>query len=129
MSGASDDHHRNKARKTAGGLIYSSGFGNEFATEALAVPCRTVVTPRGAPLGLYPEQLSGTAFTSPGAENQRSWLYRISPPRSQGRPINNDLLMALVDKTSAGDGAPTPERLRWDPFAVSQESPGPSSMA
>ena len=31
------------------------------------------------PYGLYAEQLSGTAFTAPRGENQRSWLYRIRP--------------------------------------------------
>ena len=29
--------------------------------------------------GLYAEQLSGTAFTAPRKNNQRSWLYRILP--------------------------------------------------
>ena len=31
------------------------------------------------PYGLYAEQLSGTAFTAPRAQNKRSWLYRIRP--------------------------------------------------
>ena len=33
----------------------------------------------GAPIGLYAELLSGTAFTAPRAENRRSWLYRRQP--------------------------------------------------
>ena len=48
-------------------LIYQSGFGNEFATEAHpgALP-QGQNAPQHAPLGLYTEQISGTAFsTSP----------------------------------------------------------------
>src|SRR5664280_65760 len=59
---------------------YLSGFGNEFATEALsgALPVGRN-SPQQAPYGLYAEQLSGTAFTAPRADNRRSWLYRIRP--------------------------------------------------
>ncbi|MDQ6627227.1 MAG: homogentisate 1,2-dioxygenase, partial [Pseudomonadota bacterium] len=59
---------------------YQSGFGNEFATEALegALPVGRN-SPQRCPYGLYAEQLSGTAFTAPRAENRRSWLYRIRP--------------------------------------------------
>src|SRR6476469_6878099 len=59
---------------------YMSGFGNEFATEALpgALPAGQN-SPQRAPYGLYAEQLSGTAFTAPRADNRRSWLYRIRP--------------------------------------------------
>ena len=45
---------------------YMSGFGNEFATEALP---GTLPDWRNSPQrvahGLYAEQLSGTAFTAP----------------------------------------------------------------
>lgn len=59
---------------------YMSGFGNEFATEAMAgaLPVGRN-SPQRAPLGLYAEQMSGTAFTAPRAHNRRSWLYRIRP--------------------------------------------------
>jgi homogentisate 1,2-dioxygenase len=42
-----------------------SGFGNEFATEALpgALP-EGRNSPQRCPYGLYAEQLSGTAFTA-----------------------------------------------------------------
>jgi len=61
-------------------LDYMSGFGNEFETEAVAgaVP-QGRNSPQRAPLGLYAEQLSGTAFTAPRGVNARSWLYRIRP--------------------------------------------------
>src|SRR5271170_2907633 len=59
---------------------YMSGFGNEFATEALAgaLP-HGRNSPQRCPFGLYAEQFSGTAFTAPRAANRRSWLYRIRP--------------------------------------------------
>jgi len=66
----------------AGGVSpgYMSGFGNHFETEALegALP-RGMNSPQKCAFGLYGEQLSGTAFTAPGAENQRTWCYRIRP--------------------------------------------------
>jgi homogentisate 1,2-dioxygenase len=59
---------------------YLSGFGNEFATEALpgALP-RGRNSPQRCPYGLYAEQFTGSAFTAPRALNRRSWLYRIRP--------------------------------------------------
>ena len=54
---------------------YQSGFGNEFATEAVAgsLPIGQN-SPQQVAHGLYAEQLSGSAFTAPRAENRRSWL-------------------------------------------------------
>nr|WP_319058617.1 homogentisate 1,2-dioxygenase [Streptomyces europaeiscabiei]MDX2775342.1 homogentisate 1,2-dioxygenase [Streptomyces europaeiscabiei] len=80
------------ARKTAEGLEYLSGFGNEHASEAVpgALP-HGRNSPQRAPLGLYAEQLSGTAFTEPRSHNRRSWLYRTCPlytspaPRAKGK--------------------------------------------
>ena len=62
------------------GPTYQSGFGNEFASEALpgALPVGQN-NPQKPPLGLYTEQLSGTAFTVPNDRNRRTWLYRIRP--------------------------------------------------
>src|SRR5438132_6629959 len=61
-------------------LHYQSGFGNEFATEALTGALPTGQnSPQRAPYGLYAEQFSGTAFTAPRGTNRRSWLYRIRP--------------------------------------------------
>ena len=59
---------------------YLSGFGNTHSTQAEigALPIGRN-SPQQPPLGLYAEQLSGTAFTAPRAENKRSWLYRILP--------------------------------------------------
>ena len=59
---------------------YQAGFGNEFASEAVpgALPAGRN-SPQRAPLGLFAEQLSGTAFTQPRAVNRRTWVYRIMP--------------------------------------------------
>src|SRR3954449_10316964 len=70
-------------------LHYLSGFGNEFASEAVpgTLP-HGQNAPQTPPRGLYTEQLSGTPFTAPRAANRRSWLYRIrpsAPPRPSRR--------------------------------------------
>lgn len=95
---------------------YQSGFGNEFATEALP---GTLPVGRNSPQkvahGLYAEQLSGTAFTAPRHQNRRCWLYRIRPaamhgtfaPFTQAR-FHNDF----------GAGPVTPDQLRWDPLPL-----------
>ncbi len=59
---------------------YMSGFGNHFASEALAnaLP-KNMNSPQKCPYGLYAEQLSGSPFTAPNHNNKRSWLYRIRP--------------------------------------------------
>ncbi|WP_372605145.1 homogentisate 1,2-dioxygenase [Actibacterium sp.] len=59
---------------------YMSGFGNDFETEALpgALP-QGMNSPQKCNYGLYAEQLSGTAFTAPRGQNERTWCYRIRP--------------------------------------------------
>jgi len=95
---------------------YLSGFGNEFATEALegALPVGRN-SPQRCPYGLYAEQLSGTAFTAPRADNRRSWLYRI-------RPSAMHLPFEMLDAggiVSEFDAVPTPpNQLRWDPLPM-----------
>ncbi len=95
-----------------------AGFGNEFASEALAgaLP-QAQNSPQQAPMGLYAEQFSGTAFTAPRAANRRSWLYRIHPSAKQSpfRALPRTLLTA-----GAFDGAAAtaPDPLRWDPLPL-----------
>ncbi|MBL4731874.1 MAG: homogentisate 1,2-dioxygenase [Rhizobiaceae bacterium] len=59
---------------------YMPGFGNDFETEALpgALP-QGMNSPQKCEYGLYAEQLSGTAFTAPRGQNERTWCYRIRP--------------------------------------------------
>jgi homogentisate 1,2-dioxygenase len=94
---------------------YLSGFANELASEALpgALP-EGQNAPQRHPLGLYTEQISGTPFTAPRAQNRRSWLYRIRPSAAHPafHPINNSLLRSAP----FDEMAPPPNRLRWDPL-------------
>jgi homogentisate 1,2-dioxygenase len=101
-------------------LQYQSGFGNEFATEAIAgaLP-RGQNAPQRAPFGLYTEQFSGSPFTAPRAANRRSWLYRIRPSVKHRpfRQIDNGLL-----RSAPFNEAPvTPNQLRWDPLPMPVE--------
>jgi homogentisate 1,2-dioxygenase len=99
---------------------YSSGFGNEFATEAVAgsLPVGRN-SPQQAPLGLYAEQLSGTAFTQPRGVNRRTWVYRILPSAKHppfGRIDNRNLRGTPFDELE-----PDPNRLRWDPLPLPRQ--------
>ena len=99
------------------GLRYQSGFGSEFATEALdgALPVGQN-SPQRVPYGLYAEQLSGTAFTAPRHANRRSWLYRIRPSVMHGSFVEYPQ-PALA--SAPFDGVATsPNQLRWDPFPL-----------
>lgn len=101
-------------------LPYQTGFGNEFATEAIpgALPAGQN-SPQQAPFGLYAEQLSGTAFTAPRTANRRSWLYRIRPAvqHKPFRQISNRLLKSAP----FNELPPTPNQLRWDPLPLPTE--------
>lgn len=95
---------------------YMSGFGNHFATEALAgaLPVGQN-SPQVCPYGLYAEQLSGTAFTAPRAANRRSWLYRIRPAAVHRpfRRIDDGLIT-----NDFGAVATPPNQLRWNPLPL-----------
>ncbi|WP_312528131.1 homogentisate 1,2-dioxygenase [Comamonas sp.] len=97
---------------------YMTGFANEWATEAEpgALPVGRN-SPQVAPLGLYAEQLSGTAFTAPRHSNRRSWLYRIRPGAMHEPFAPLDLPRWKSHATGGFDEVPTPpNQLRWDPL-------------
>ncbi|WP_377811769.1 homogentisate 1,2-dioxygenase (plasmid) [Azospirillum sp. A29] len=98
---------------TSSAFTYRSGFGNEFATEALpgALPVGRN-SPQRPPYGLYAEQISGTAFTAPRAHNRRSWLYRIRPAvmHEPFCPLESGRLTSRFDEVPA-----PPTQLRWNP--------------
>jgi homogentisate 1,2-dioxygenase len=100
-------------------LSYLTGFGNEFATEAVAgaLPVGRN-SPQKAPLGLYAEQLSGTAFTVPRAGNKRTWTYRIRPSvmHKPFERIDNGHWLSKPDLEEV-----TPNQLRWDPLPLPTE--------
>ena len=95
---------------------YQSGFGNEFASEAVpgALPIGRN-SPQRVAHGLYAEQISGTAFTAPRHQNHRSWLYRIRPAAMHDSFVahrhpdfHNDF----------GSGPVPPDQLRWNPLPM-----------
>ncbi|XP_065057424.1 homogentisate 1,2-dioxygenase-like [Rhopilema esculentum] len=95
---------------------YLSGFGSEFASEALpdALP-KGQNSPQKCPYGLYAEQLSGSAFTAPRSTNRRSWLYRIKPSVCH-KPFEPFQVKNLSDNWK--NRPPNPNQLRWKPFDI-----------
>jgi len=93
-------------------MQYQSGFGNEFETEALkgAVP-QGQNSPQRPPLGLYAEQLSGSAFTVPQRQQLRTWLYRINPSVKHGA-------FKPYKAFKAAEAGATPSQLRWNPLPL-----------
>src|SRR5438067_12816952 len=93
-----------------------SGFGNEFATEALpgALPAHRN-SPQRVAYGLYAEQLSGTAFTAPRGHNRRSWPYRIHPAAMHGNftPLAHGRLSSDFER-----GAPSRNQVRRSPLPL-----------
>ncbi|MFF3327137.1 homogentisate 1,2-dioxygenase [Streptomyces sp. NPDC002889] len=107
-----------QARKTVEGLTdqsFSPGFGNEHSSEAVpgALP-HGRNSPQRAPLGLYAEQLSGSAFTEPRTHNRRSWLYRILP--SAAHPPFTRIDNGHIRSAPFTETVPDPNRLRWNPL-------------
>ena len=107
---------------------YMPGFGNDFETEALpgALP-QGQNSPQKVNYGLYAEQLSGTAFTAPRGQNERTWCYRIRPSvHHTGRflPIpvpywKTAPNIAPYDPT--GQNIMSLGQYRWDPIPVPEQ--------
>ena len=104
-------------------LEYMSGFGNDFETEALpdALP-QGQNSPQKCNYGLYGEQLSGTAFTAPRNQNERTWCYRIRPSVKHSKrytkihlPYWKTAPSVIPEVTSLG-------QYRWDPIPHSEET-------
>jgi homogentisate 1,2-dioxygenase len=98
-------------------LQYQSGFGNDWATEALpgALPAGQN-SPQVCPYGLYAEQISGTAFTAPRAENRRSWAYRIRPGAKHLPFQASDVAPGWL--SDFGRAPVTPNQMRWNPLPM-----------
>ncbi len=99
---------------------YQSGFGNEFASEALpgALPVGRN-SPQRVAYGLYAEQVNGSPFTAPRGQNKRSWLYRIRPSvmHKPFQQIENKLLRSAP----FNEVPTTPNQLRWNPPPIPDE--------
>jgi homogentisate 1,2-dioxygenase len=110
-------HEASGAEADAVALTYLPGFGNHHVTEAIpgALP-EGRNSPQRAPLGLYAEQISGTAFTAPRSDNRRTWVYRLSPSAAHGpfAPIDSGAVRGAPIRDVPLD----PNRLRWDPQPI-----------
>ncbi|WP_370172646.1 homogentisate 1,2-dioxygenase [Sphingobium abikonense] len=97
------------------------GFANHVVMEAVsgAVPVGRN-SPQKTPFGLYAEQLSGTAFTAPRADNRRSWLYRLRPT-AQHEAYSPYPGAPHFASAPFSDLPPSPNRLRWDPLPIPAE--------
>jgi homogentisate 1,2-dioxygenase len=97
-------------------MLYQTGFGNHFSTEAIegALPVGRN-NPQRPAYGLYAEQLSGTSFTAPRADNRRTWLYRMRPATQH--PAYSPYAGASQLRTGPFKELPaSPNRLRWHPL-------------
>src|ERR1700722_13673985 len=102
-------------------LKYQSGFGNDFATEAMpgALPAGQNA-PQKPPYGLYIEELNGTPFTVPRDSNRRTWTYRIRPTVLH-KPFV-EIPNRLIRTGPFNEVAAPPNQLRWRP--LSNPAPG-----
>ncbi|HYC37452.1 MAG TPA: homogentisate 1,2-dioxygenase [Usitatibacter sp.] len=100
-------------------LEYLSGFGSHHESEAVpgALPVGRN-SPQKVPYGLYAEQLSGSSFTMPRAQNLRSWLYRLRPS-AMHKPFSR-IGDGLVRTAPTSEAECSPNRLRWSPLPAPQ---------
>ncbi len=93
-------------------LNYLTGFGSHWQSEAVpgALPLGQN-SPQKPPLGLYAEQLSGSAFTQQRSKNFRAWLYKILPS-----VVQEDFKLKAHNGLTLGENPVIPpNQLRWDP--------------
>ncbi|MEL7154627.1 MAG: homogentisate 1,2-dioxygenase, partial [Pseudomonadota bacterium] len=107
-----------------GGTIqgYMPGFGNDFETEALpgALP-QGQNSPQKCNYGLYGEQLSGTAFTAPNHQNERTWCYRIRPSVKHTHRFERIDLPYWKSAPHVDPDATSLGQYRWDPVPHSDD--------
>jgi homogentisate 1,2-dioxygenase len=108
-------------RMSRASLEYLAGLGGHHQSEAIpgALPVGRN-SPQKVPFGLYAEQLSGSSFTMPRAQNLRSWLYRIRPSAMQRafEPVSH----AAWQTAPSPESQPSPDRLRWLPQPLPTQS-------
>ena len=95
-----------------------TGFGNHLESEAVpgALPIGRN-SPQRPPLGLFAEQLSGTAFTAARAENRRTWVYRRRPSVRHLTGFEPAEHPGWVTAPHRGVDAPMAP-MRWDPWPL-----------
>jgi len=100
----------------------ASGFGNHLSSEAQAgaLPLQQN-SPQKTPFGLYAEQISGSAFTSPRADNRSVWTYRLQPSVIHGEyKIDSGVKHWL--STPFSSEYVSPNQLRWDPMPMPKKN-------
>lgn len=92
--------------------MYLAGFGNHHASEAIsgALPTNQN-SPQKCALGLYAEQLSGSAFTRPRHVNLHTWLYRALPS-----VVHQEYTIYPSNIKEAFAPLQAPNPLRWSPL-------------
>jgi homogentisate 1,2-dioxygenase len=92
---------------------YQSGFGNHFSSESVpgALP-PDQNSPQKSARGLYAEQLSGSAFTAPRAQNLASWLYRLRPSVMHGK------FTLMKEQNFSEPKHIDPNQMRWNPVST-----------
>ena len=95
---------------------YFSGLGNHFSSESRpgTLPADQN-SPQKVGSGLYAEQLSGSAFTSPRTLNLSSWLYRIRPSVMHKPYV---LQKELSEQTLFQPKHRNPNQMRWNPMPI-----------
>jgi homogentisate 1,2-dioxygenase len=68
-------------------------------------------------MGLYTEQLSGTAFTAPRALNRRTWSYRIRPSVMH-QPYSPFAAESPLRSAPFHEVATPPNQMRWNPLPL-----------
>ncbi|SUB00139.1 MULTISPECIES: homogentisate 1,2-dioxygenase [Pannonibacter] len=101
---------------------YMPGFGNDFETEALpgALP-QGQNSPQKCNYGLYAEQLSGTAFTAPRGQNERTWCYRIRPSVKHTTRFTKIDVPFWKSAPNIVDDVISLGQYRWDPVPHADE--------
>ncbi len=101
---------------------YMPGFGNDFETEALpnALP-QGMNSPQKCEYGLYAEQLSGTAFTAPRGQNERTWCYRIRPSVKHTSKFSKIDMPYWKSAPHIEQDVISLGQYRWDPVPHSKE--------
>ena len=104
-----------------GDFGYMPGLENTHSSEAVegALPIGRN-SPQQPPLGLYAEQLSGTAFTAPRVQNKRSWLYRILPSVKHGTGFAAVDVGHLRTAPCRDESNLPAMQLRWQPVPIPQ---------
>ncbi len=101
---------------------YMPGFGNDFETEALpdALP-QGQNSPQKCNYGLYAEQLSGTPFTAPKEQNERTWCYRIQPSVKHTARFAKINLPYWQSAPNMDPDVISLGQYRWDPVPHSED--------